>query len=301
MSETTVVKREKAPVMFVELYDMRDSGFVRDGTEGTKHEQKLTSSSKFIVPTSSYKAYRDKDGVLRHQPIQWISGCDEILVTKQRELGLEKNLKKDKIIIEHGYESIAREGKDIGYYDYMMECFYNFSNPNRSEGATPLFKVVDLTKIEEEINERDMLENEAVGMVYTLQVKKGGEYIYQEERINALCELFNVTAERMPSKITALAGMAKLYSKDFLDKIAKFEQASGSLVTHALQLNVIKFEGNTAIYIAKDKIIKDFGVGTMKKDEKIEALATFLRTKDGHEANLELNAEVEVAKEKQLS
>lgn len=301
MSATAIAKK-KAPVMFVELYDMRDSGFIRDGTEGTKHEAKLTSSSKFIVPNQSWKAIENKEtGELEHHEIQWIKGHKEILVQKHRELGIKGNLKTDKLIIEDGHMSIAREGKDIGLYDYLENCFYNASNPNRSEGASKLFKVVDLTKVEEEINERDLLVNEAVAMVYTLQTKKGGAWVYQEDKINSWCELFNVSAERFASKITALAGMAKMFPKDFLDKVAKFEQESATLVAHALQLNVIKFEGNTAVYISKDKIVKDFGVGKLKHDEKIAELATFLRSKDGHEAEAELKAEVEFAKEKQLA
>ena len=78
------------------------------------------------------------------------------------------------------------------------------------------------------------------------------------------------------------------------------EQSSATLVTHALQLNVIKFETNTAIYIQKNKIIKDLGIGKMSHGDKVNKLAEYLRTKDGHEAYNELMAEVDFAKQKQL-
>ena len=298
---TTTPKREKAPVIFIELADKRDSGFVRDGTEGTRFEERLNCASKFIIPSQGWRAV-EENGSIVHEEIRYIKGQREISVAKQKAQDIKPSPKSlaDKIIVEHGSMSIAREGSTIGLYDYLKSVFYNESSENRSPNASALFRVIDLTKVEEEINERDMLINEAVGFVYTLQTKKGGEYIYQEEKINSYCELFNVSAERMPSKITALAGLAKMYPKEFLEKIAILEQSSATLVTHALQLNVIKFETNTAIYIQKNKIIKDLGIGKMSHGDKVNKLAEYLRTKDGHEAYNELMAEVDFAKQKQL-
>lgn len=299
MSQTTQApKKDKPEVLFIEVADKRDSGFVRDGTEGTKFEERLNCPGKLVVPSYSFRhAYDKEKDEYYNEEIQYIKGQREISVMKQRELGLKPNPKQDKIVIEKGHMTIAREGANIGLFDYMKSAFWNVSNPDRSENASGLYRVVDLTRIEEEINERDVLINEAVGLVYTLQTKKNGEYVYQEARIDAMCELFAVTAERYASKITALAGMAKMYPKDFLEKVAIFEQTSATTVTHALQLSVIKFEGNVAIYVKKDKIIKDLGLAKMTHDQKIEELASFLRSKDGYEANQELTAEVEHAME----
>ncbi len=297
-TEQALPKKEKPRVIFIEVADKRDSGFVRDGTEGTKYEERLNCPGKLVVPSYSFRhAYDEVAKEHYNEEIQYIKGQREISVQKQREKGLKPNPKMDKIIIEKGHMSIAREGADIGLFDYMEKSFWNASNPDRSPNASALYKVVDLTKIEEMINERDLKINEAVAMVYTLQVKKGGEWIYQEQRIDSFCELFNVSAERYASKITALAGIAKMYPDEFLDKVAIFEQKSATTVAHALQLSVIKFEGNVAVYVKKDKIIKDLGLGNMKHDQKIEELATYLRSKDGYEANQELEAEVEHAME----
>ncbi len=297
-TEQTLPKKEKPRVIFIEVADKRDSGFVRDGTEGTKYEERLNCPGKLVVPSYSFRnAYDDVQKEYYNEEIQYIKGQREISVKKQREQGLKPNPKMDKIIIEKGHMSIAREGADIGLFDYMEKSFWNVSNPDRSPNASGLYKVVDLTKIEEEINERDLLINESVAMVYTLQTKKAGVWVYQESRIDSFCELFNVSAERYASKITALAGIAKMYPKEFLEKVAIFEQTSATTVAHALQLSVIKFEGNVAAYVKKDKIIKDLGLAKLKHDEKIEELASFLRSKDGYEANQELTAEVEHAME----
>ncbi len=297
-TEQAPPKKEKPRVIFIEVADKRDSGFVRDGTEGTKYEERLNCPGKLIVPSYSFRhAYDKVEKEWFNEEIQYIKGQREISVAKQREKGLKPNPKMDKIIIEKGHMSIAREGADIGLFDYMENSFWNVSNPDRSENASALYRVVDLTKIEEQINERDILGNEAAAEVYALQTKKGGVWVYQEQRIDSFCELFNVTATSYASKITALAGTAKLYPKEFLEKIAIFEQTSATLVSHALQLNVIKFEGNVAAYVKKDKIVKDLGLEKMKHDEKIAELATYLRSKDGYEANQELTVEVEFAME----
>lgn len=291
-------KKEKPKVIFIEVADKRDSGFVRDGTEGTKYEERLNCPGKLVVPSYSFRYTYDKvKDEWYNEEIQYIKGQREISVQKQKEQGLKPNPKMDKIIIEKGHMTIAREGADIGLFDYMEASFWNVSNPERSPNASGLYKVVDLTKIEEAINERDLLSNEAVAEVYTLQTKKAGVWVYQEQRIDSYCELFNVAAQSYASKITALAGIAKMYPKEFLEKIAIFEQTSATLVSHALQLNVIKFEGNVAAYVKKDKIVKDLGLEKMKHDEKIEALATYLRSKDGYEASQELTVEVEHAME----
>lgn len=288
---------QKPPTIFIEVYDKRDSGFVRDNTEGTKYEQRLDCPSILNIPNVSFR--KAADGV-RNEKIRYISGEDEISFEVQKKNGIEPSpsAKTDKIVINNGSASITREGSLVGQYDFLMNCFWNASNPNRSERATKLFKVIDLTKIQEEKNENEIIRHEARGFVYELQEKKGGVWVYQTERINALCELFNVYAELPASKIEALAGMATIDPKNFLDKVKKFEQTVSTMVLHALQLDVIKFEGNTATYIAKNKIIKNLGAGNMKQESKIEELAIYLRTKDGYEAFQELKAEVEFAKEK---
>lgn len=289
----------KVETIFVEVYDKRDSGFIRDDTEGTQFEERLNCPSKLNIPNVSFR--RGKDGK-SNERIRYISGENEIVVSEQKKLGIEPNpsAKTDKIVIENGSMTVANEGAAMGLFQFLQECFWNETNPNRSDKATPLFKVIDLNKIEEENNENDLAENEAAAFVYSLQVKKGDVWVYQEERINALCELFTVFAERPSSKISALVGLARLAPKEFLNKVKIFEQTAATMIAHALQLNVIKFEGNTAMYLIKDKIIKNLGAGDMEQPDKIETLSQYLRSADGSEAYHELTAEVEHAKNEKL-
>lgn len=289
--------KDKVETIFVEVYDRRDSGFIRDETEGTPFEERLNCPSKLNIPNVSFR--RGTDGKTNER-IRYIAGENEIVMSEQKRLGLEPNpsAKTDKIVIENGNMTVANEGSTMGLYQFLNECFWNHTNPKRSDKATPLFNVIDLNKIEEQNNELDMLQNEASAFVYGLQLKKGDVWVYQEQRIDALCTLFNVFAERYPSKINALVGLARLAPKEFLDKVKIFEQTAATMIAHALQLNVIKFEGNTAMYLIKDKVIKNLGAGALKQDEKIEQLSQFLRSSDGSELYHELTAEVENAKNK---
>lgn len=293
MAETT--SNEKVQTIFVEVYDRRDSGFIRDQTEGTPFEERLNCPSKLNIPNISFRKASDGKS---NERIRYILGENEISLQRQKELQIEPNPspKTDKIVIENGTMTVANEGSTMGLYAFLNDCFWNATNPKRSDKATPLFKVIDLNKIEEQNNEQDMLEMEASAFVYALQIKKGDVWVYQEQRIDSLCTLFNVFAERYPSKINALVGLARLSPREFLEKVKIFEQTAATMVAHALQLNVIKFEGNTAMYLIKDKIIKNLGAGTMKQDEKIEQLSQFLRSSDGNELYHELTAEVENAK-----
>lgn len=294
--------KEKVPTIFLELVDKKGSGFILDGTEGTRYEVELNCPSVYFVPSESYRYVEKevegkKSKVLER--IRFMLNNSDISKESQDKAGWKPAPRTDKIMILGGSATIAREGANIGTYEYLLQNVeFNASNPDLLPNARPIYKVVDLNKVQEAKNENDLMQHEARGFVYSLQEKKAGVWVYQTERINALCELFNVYAELPSSKIEALAGRATLYPKDFLEKVTKFEQTVNTLVLHGMQLNVIKVDGNTWSYIHKNKIIKNLGAGKLSEESKIEELATYLRTKDGYEAMQELKAEVEAAKEK---
>lgn len=295
--------KEKVPTVFVELVDKKGSGFILDGTEGTRYEVELNCPSVYFVNSESFRykdSVDDKGKPTRIlERIRFQKNNPEISLEAQDKAGWKPQPRQDKIMILNGNATFAREGGNIGTYDFIMQNVeYNASNPDLLPNARPIYKVIDLNKLQEEKNESELVAHEARSFVYSLQEKKAGTWIYQTERIDALCELFNVYAELPSSKIEALAGIATRMPDMFLNKVVKFEQTISTLVAHALQLNVIKFEGNTAAYIGKNKIIKNLGAGKMSEEEKVESLATYLRTKDGYEAKQELEAEVLAVKEK---
>lgn len=301
--DTKELKKDKPPVIFIELCDRRPSGFIKDGTKGTDWEEELDSPVAEFIPNFGYrrakKVENGKD-VFYNEPIRYIKEQTVISVAEQKKLGIEPHRasKEDKIIIERGNFSVVREGSFVGLYDYILEAFYNETNPNRSESAQALYRVIDFDKEDEEINELDFMIADATQFVQRL-VQKVGEkqYKYQEEKIKGLCQLFAIFAETPAGMVTGLMAFAKKDPKTFLDKATKFEQTKMIQITHALELSVIKFEGNTVQYAAKDKIIATLGTGNMSHAKKIEKLADLFGTPELRAAYDEFQLELEVAKE----
>lgn len=226
-----------------------------------------------------------------------------ISLEDQRKLGIEPSPEKreDLIAVEKGYATIAREGSTIGLFDYLKDCFYNESNPHRSKKATRIFRVLEIDKQAEEINEQEMIAADAVTYVATLYDKLGrNQYRYKEDKINSICEMFAIVAETMPTKVYAIVQFAKKFPREFIVKVTKLEQMAITEVTHGLELKVIRFEKNIAQYIDKDKVIKNLGSGVLTKDRQIEILADYFRTSEGNAAYTEFRAELEAAKEKAL-
>ena len=297
----------KVPTIFIELCDKKGSGFILDNTEGTKFEQELDCPSVQFVPNTSY---RYVDRLISEQPkggtkterileqIRYITNNPEISVILQDKSGWKSNSKTDKIKIFQGNASIAREGSHVGLFDFLTQSVeFNGSNPDKLAHARPIYNIIDLLKVQEEQNEEEIAINEARSFVYNLQEKKNNVWVYQTERIDALCELFSVYAASSASKITLLANYASTHPDNFLKKIKIFEAETAVLVAHALQLHVIGIDGQIVSYVGKNKIIKNLSGENTTQANKIEELSTYLRTKDGYEAAQELKAEVKTVTE----
>lgn len=303
------LKEDQVPVMFIELVEKGDSGFVQDGTEGTPFEVRLTAPSITWIPTDGWRKQKnekdEKGNLLKpfNERIKYISSEREISVKKQKELGIEptRGGKGDKIIFEKGFFTIAREEPNIGLYDYLKESFYNQNNPDRSPKATAIYKVIEPDLNAEVFNEDEMASADAIQYIGTLYAKVGDrQYKYNEEKINGLCSLLNIYAETNAGKIQSIITIAKSNPRSFMNVTVRWEQTTETEITHALSLNVVKFEKNVFMYVAKDKVIKSLGTENLKQNQKITKAADWLRTSDGHEAYMELKAELEAAQEKQL-
>lgn len=308
--DTEELKKEKVPTIYIELKDKRPSGFILDGTLGTKHEVELDSPVARFIPNFGYRRKWVEETVNGkkvktpiNEAIRWIKNETEISVEKQKSAGIvpHRVSKEDKIIIEKGNFSIAREGAYIGLYDYLTQVFYNGTNPERSLGADAIYNVIELGKEEEETNEMDFMIADAINFVRKLVSKIGDKkYKYDEEKINALCEIFLVYAETMPGKVEALMQHAKYDPKTFLDKATKLIQTKVTEVSHALQLGVIVFKDNTVMYANKDKVIATLGTAKISHDSKINKLADLFGTPDFKATYEEFQMELEVAKEEAL-
>lgn len=296
---------EKPPVIFIELCDQQDSGFIQEDTQGLPTQIQLRAPTVRFIPTEGRRRgvkIDEKTGkkIYYNERIRHIKNEPLISYEEQRKLNIEPSPEKreDLIPIEKGYATIVREGASVGLFDYLMEVFYNESNPHRSPKATKIFRVLEIDKQAEEINEQEMIAADAVSYIGTLYEKLGtNQYKYKENKIDAICEMFAIVAETMPTKTYAILQFAKKFPKEFLLKVTKLEQTTITEVLHGLELGVIKIEGNMVQYAHKDKIIKSLGTQPMARDRQIEALADYFRTPDGNAAYTEYRAELEAAKE----
>lgn len=296
---------KKPPEIFIELFDKRNSGFILDGTENTIAMEELNCPTIRWIPNEGKKGIMENNA-RKDVPIRFIKGCDTIDIEEQVKRGFKPNHYEDKIPIEKGYATIIREGNTASLYDYLTSVYYNADAPHRSPTAAKLFKIVQLDKEAEGYNEEDVVRAHAIMFVDGLRIKTGNDkegkalYKYNEDRISALCALLNVTGETPATQIFQIMSKAKSDSRYFMETVEKFEQTIITEVSHALELNVIKFDDNTAMYFNESKIIKNLGTQKLKKEEKIEQLADYLKTREGNPELTELRAKLDLAKEQAL-
>lgn len=301
------VKKKAAPTLFIELIDQRDSGWVLDGTAGTSRETRLTSPSAEFIPNRGYRLVKVKnehgEEEWINQPIRYIKNSPTLSVEEQQRRNIlpAKNKLEDKIIVKRGNFSVVREGAHIALYDYLLESFYNGSNPNRPDTAKALYRVIELGKREEAVNERKLAVAEAIQFLGTLYTRQGKEFRYKEDKINSLCQMFQVFAETPSGKINGLMAHAEKDPMDFLDKALRFEETLAMEVAQALELNVIRFEGNNVVYCHKDKVISNLGRGEIKHDKKVSKLADAFTREDMKAAYEEFSIELQSARDKQFT
>lgn len=299
--------QEKLQIKYYEILDRKNSGFIMDGTERTPYQQELTAPTIQWIPntgrTAIYKEGKDGKITKHFVEIRYLSGCDSIIPQEQIEQGFSPKRFEDKIPMENGFVTVVREGDTIGLYDFLEKVFYNADNPDRPDTATPRYRELKLDKKAEELIEEDEMETQAKMLVYELRKATGDKktpYKYNTDRIDALCRLFNIYDETPERKLILLLQNAKMNPEKFIKMVTKAEQTVITEITHALEMKLIKFDGNTAQYVDENKIIAILGEGKMKEPEKIEKFGSWLATNEGSNALTELRAKLEYAKEQLL-
>lgn len=317
----------KVPTMFISLLDQQDSGWVCDDTVGTTHEKRISAPGVLFIPNKGKRSepILDDNGKVvgyKNIPIQYIKGCDVIDVEEQRKRGFKPDERtglynqgsgipsNDAIVIKKGDALIKREG-DTALFDYLSVVHFSLSAPYRPKGAKAIYKVVELEKQTEVLNEKDFLESDAVNYVQSLLIKQGKGYKYKEDKIDNLLSILGLYGgDNYPNKINTLTLAAKgkinqdgitITTKQFLDIVTKLDETTITEVTHALQLDVIKFEGNSVVYTDGNKVLASLGENKMKQNQKIEALSELLKTPEYAQSYQELKAKSELAQEKALS
>jgi hypothetical protein len=300
------MSKAKPPVMFLEYCDKRNSGFVKDGTAGTPFHEELSAPSVAWIPNKSKRAVIEKIGgveTLVYKDIRWINGCNTIDPQEQERIGVKPNPKEDLIMFEKGYATMAKEGSTLSLYDYLEVSLLNKNNPHRPPSLEPLYQVQQLDKEAEELNESEIEIADAIHLVSELRIKTGNKetpYKYDEDRINLICEVCQVMGDTPSIKLSNLMRLAKVKPRWFLDLVTKFEQTIVTEVAHALELQVIRFDANTAQYAEGDKILRALGSGHLGHEKKISLLAQYLGSSEGAQDLTELRAHIEVAKKKAL-
>lgn len=295
-------KKQEAPRKHYELVDRKSSGFIMDGTDGTPYQQELSAPTIQWIPSTGKSALRDAKGTLMFQEIRYINGCTSIIPAEQVQLGFSPKRFEDKIPMENGFITCIREGDSIGLYDFLEKVFYNLDAPDRPQTATARFRELRIDKKATDVFNEDEAETHAKMKVYELRLNTGNKttpYKYNEDRINAMCRLFNVWDETPERKLVLLLAKARSNPKEFLEVVDKAEQTVITEVTHALDLKVIYFDGNNVL-TGDNKIITSMGDEKLKEVDKIERFASWLATHEGTNALTELRAKIEMAKAKLL-
>jgi hypothetical protein len=295
----------KPPVIFLELCDKRSSGFVKIGTEGTSYQEELNCANTLWLPNSGFRAKEMKgpDGkpYIGFEEVRWIKHCDTIIKQEQDARGFKPNRTEDKIPFEKGHAIVVREGATASLYDYLKDVFWNEDSPNRPVTADAVYRIQQLDKKAEELNENEIEIADAIAMVASLRTKAGEkEYKYNEQRIDLFCEICQVYADSPSQKLYALMQLAKAKPRWFLDMVVTFEQTIVTEITQALELRIIRFDGNTALYDEGDKVLKPLGFGNLGHDKKVTLLAEYLGSKEGAQDLTELRTKLDIAKKNAL-
>ncbi len=300
--------KEKAQVKYYEIVDRKPSGFIMDGTGGTPYQQELTSPSIQWVSALGKTCVKSKDekgNTVNHfVEIRFINGCDSIIPAEQKDRGFEPKRLSDKIPIENGFMTVVRDGNTIGLYDYLEKAFWNLDNPDRPDTADARYREVKMDQKAEALLDGEELVTQAKMIVFSLRRNTGNAkvpYQYDNERIDSICRLVNVWDQSNETKLVKLMKVAIENPKDFIDIVEKTEQTIITEISHALEMNVINFDGNTAQFTEGNKIIHALGAGNFKPDVKMEKLAAWLGTETGTPLLTELRAKLELAKEKEFS
>lgn len=306
----SAAKKSAPKVTMYELVNKRGSGFFLEGTEGTPHAQELDTTTVSWIPASGYRAVFKMDEstgkeIMIYEEIRYIEHQEEIRVSEQEKLKIKPNPKRDKIMFNKGYLTVVREGSMVGLDTYLSDVFYDENAPNRPETAGVIFRRVDLDNKAEELLEDDTHLERALSITNSLKTatgKKDAPWTFNEEKIEAFADLFQIKADTVRSKAWALSKLARATPKAFVELAETFEQKALTEVEQAIQLGVIVWDKNAAILKSENNksLIVDFGVGNFGKEGKVSKLADFYKSAEGESKLKELQIVFAAAKQKSM-
>lgn len=300
--------KSTVPSMYLETLQKSDSGYVRDDTAGTAYEERIDTAGITFIPNTGIMREEVIDEKTQKSvgyvnvPIRYIKNCPYIRVDDQKKYGFEpaKIPSIDAISLRKGKAIVKDEGDKL--YEYLKNVNYNLSNPKRSPSAKALFKVVEVEKKVSDNNEFEFVRARAITYVESLVLKTGNSYKYKEDKIDNILTLIGVHGgDNYSEKINSLTHAAKNNPVVFLQMVTKADDILTTEVSHALELNVIAFKGNSVEGVDDKKIYANLGTEKMSQDRKITVFAELLRTPEFAGAYQEIKTKTELAHEKTLS
>jgi hypothetical protein len=303
--------KDGIPIMFLETCLQGESGFYMDGTAGTPYAQQLRTPAIEWIATTGMEVIEEVTKDINgkevrkkmNRRIRHIKDCDTIYPEEQDKRGFVPNRNSDKIIMENGFITIKDEGSTANTFKYLLAATYFADNPLRPATATKRYREIKINERAVAFVDDDELLTAAKAKVYALRLSTGekGKYKYNQDKINSYCNLLDIVELSPETQIFSLIENAKRDPKTFLNTVVKAEQTVVTEISHALQLDVIMFDGNNAQYTKESKVITSLGTLKMSNNKKIEALADYLQTPEGNNDLTELRTKLEVEKERQFS
>lgn len=298
---------EKYPVAIFELIPLskNGSGFVREDTLNSKDPIRIMHPINRVIQNTSIIKEMSEDPKLKKEkiyvdvPIRYVYGFAGIRKAEQEAANVNPNPQMSSIVFKNGLLTVPKDGPFVGLYEFMSNHAQNATNPNRVERLPAIFREIKPAEDAQIDNLFEFQQVEALSYIKALVEQKDGKYIYNEDRIDVLSVIFNVFGESPSQKVAALIAYAKLKPNDFLEKAKASEQTMLIEVDHGLKLEVISFEGQTAIFLKLKRKIKEF-TGAKNEDALRKALADYFGTQSGKENYEVFKAELVSAKEAKL-
>lgn len=292
-------EKTKYPIAIFELIQKGSgSGFIRDDTKNSANPVEIIHpKNRALINRSIIR--EKKDDAYINVRTRYIYGSDIIYEADQKKMGIEPNPKRDRVEFKNGLLTVPKDGGTVGLYKWMMSHAQNASNEARPEHLEAIFREIKPAEDAKQVNLNEFEVAEAVLYIKALVTQQGKIYVFQEERINALCNQFGIYAESPDAQVQSLIFFAKQQPGYFLKEAKKSEQVVLIQVHHALKLKVIQFADNTAMYVKKNEKIKSFP-GNLSEEKKASALATYFQTVDGKAAYELFAAELAAAKSDSL-
>ena len=325
-------KTEVYPDYVISLTDQRWGGYVREDTVNSTNPITKTCPDSFAIPTEGYgirfvKVSRYSNGVERRtvldssvaikaiknkekeyediieEPykIRYIFGCPNNDLEWQKKTGWEPSVDPhtDSLWIEDGVQTVSYSANPTKYR-FLKELENNASLPFRRDHVRALYYEIQPKKEAELDITAELAVIEATKEWEKLSMRgKNGTFTIDEQKTSGYAELLGIRAASLPEKLKSILVFAKTNPIAFIEKVRAYKEEVITEITHAMQLELLKFEGSQAVFIASKKNLE---LGKLTDGQsKIERLAVLLQTEEFKPTRVDLKNQIEVAKERNLN